>query len=76
MVKTNRLSQTKYITTDAIRFGGGMGDIMRNGLISERPRWVEAARYYLQYAGMPEMVYNIHQDTVDYNDDYNDSYIV
>jgi hypothetical protein len=70
VIKTNRLSQTKYITTDAIRFGGGMGDIMRNGLISERPRWVEAARYYLQYAGMPEMVYNIHQDTVDYNDDY------
>ncbi|MEA2077522.1 MAG: hypothetical protein U9O95_05840, partial [Candidatus Marinimicrobia bacterium] len=70
VVKTNRLSQTKYISTDAVRFGGGMGDIMRNGLISERPRWIEAARYYLQYAGMPEMVYNIHQDTVDYNDDY------
>ena len=70
VVKANRLSQNKYITTDAIRFGGGMGDIMRNGLLSERPRWIEAARYYLQYAGMPEMVYNIHQDTVDYNDDY------
>ncbi|MCD6337193.1 MAG: hypothetical protein J7M01_03045, partial [Candidatus Marinimicrobia bacterium] len=69
-VKANHLSQTKYITVDAVRFGGGMGNIMRNGLISGRPRWVEAARYYLQYAGMPEMVYNIHQDTVDYNDDY------
>ena len=69
-IKANRLSQSKFITADAVRFGGGMGDIMRNGLISERPRWVEAARYYLQYAGMPEMVYNIHQDTVDYNDDY------
>ena len=69
-IKANRLSQSKYITTDAVRFGGGMGDIQRNGLISGRPRWVEAARYYLQYAGMPEMVYNIHQDTVDYNDDY------
>jgi len=70
VVQANRLSQTRYITTDAVRFGGGMGDIERNGLISERPRWVEAARYYLQYAGMPEMIYNIHQDTVDYNDDY------
>ena len=70
VVKANRLSQNKYITTDAIKFGGGMGDIERNGLVSGRPRWVEASRYYLQYAGMPEMVYNIHQDTVDYNDDY------
>lgn len=70
IVKANRLSQNKYITTDAIKFGGGMGDIERNGLVSGRPRWVEGARYYLQYAGMPEMVYNIHQDTVDYNDDY------
>jgi hypothetical protein len=70
VVKANKLSQTKYITTDAIRVGGGMGDIKRNGLLSGRPKWEEAARYYLQYAGMPEMVYNIHQDTVDYNDDY------
>lgn len=70
IVKANRLSQNKYITTDAIKFGGGMGDIEREGLISGRPRWIEAARYYLQYAGMPEMVYNIHQDSVDYNDDY------
>ena len=70
VLKANKLSQTKYITTDAVRIGGGMGNIQRNGLVSGRPRWVEAARYYLQYAGMPEMVYNIHQDTVDYNDDY------
>ncbi|MDZ7821694.1 MAG: hypothetical protein U5N26_07740 [Candidatus Marinimicrobia bacterium] len=70
VLQANRLSPTKYITADAVRFGGGMGDIERNGKVSGRPRWVEGARYYLQYAGMPEMVYNLHQDTVDYNDDY------
>ncbi|MFO7841117.1 MAG: hypothetical protein R6V48_03020, partial [Fidelibacterota bacterium] len=70
VLEANRLSPTKYITADAVRFGGGMGDVERNGQLSGRPRWVEAARYYLQYAGMPEMVYNIHEDTVDYNDDY------
>ncbi len=70
IVKANRLSQNKYISTDAIKFGGGIGDVERGGMTSDRPRWLEGARYYLQYAGMPEMVYNIHQDTVDYNDDY------
>lgn len=70
VVRANRLSQNKFISTDAVRFGGGMGDIERGGKTSGRPRWVEASRYYLQYAGMPEEVYNIHQDTVDYNDDY------
>lgn len=70
LVRPHQLSQNRFISTDAVRFGGGMGDIERGGKTSGRPRWVEAARYYLQYAGMPETVYNIHQDTVDYNDDY------
>ncbi|MDO9547972.1 MAG: xanthan lyase, partial [Candidatus Marinimicrobia bacterium] len=59
------------ITVDAIRFGGGMGNISRNGQISGRPRYAEAARYYLQYAGMPDtLVYNLNGDSIDYNDDY------
>ncbi|MDD3094836.1 MAG: xanthan lyase [Candidatus Neomarinimicrobiota bacterium] len=70
IVRANRLSQNKFISTDAVRFGGGMGNIERGGKTSGKPRWVEASRYYLQYAGMPESVYNIHRDTVDYNDDY------
>ncbi|MBU0712279.1 N-acetylmuramoyl-L-alanine amidase [bacterium] len=59
------------ITVDAVRFGGGMGNISRNGQISGRPRYAEAARYYLQYAGMPDtLVYNLNGDSIDYNDDY------
>ncbi len=61
----------KYVTADAVRFGGGMGNIERFGQISNRPRFVEAARYYLQYAGFPDtLVYNLNADSVDYNDDY------
>jgi len=59
------------VTADAVRFGGGMGNVARNGKVSGRPRFLEAARYYLQYAGMPDtLTYNLHEDTLDYNDDY------
>ncbi|MCK5794799.1 MAG: hypothetical protein KAH12_08825, partial [Anaerolineales bacterium] len=61
----------KLVTADAVRFGGGMGNISRNGQVSGRPRLTEAARYYLQYAGMPDtLVYNLNEDQKDYNDDY------
>ena len=72
VVLTNVSSETgKFVTADAVRFGGGMGNISRNGKISKRPRFVEDARYYLQYAGMPDtLVYNLNGDSIDYNDDY------
>lgn len=61
----------KYITADAVRFGGGMGVVSRFGETSNRPKFVEAARYYLQFAGAPDtLIYNLHADTLDYNDDY------
>ena len=38
---------------------------------SQRPRYQEGARYYLQYAGMPDsLVYSINKDKSDYKDDY------
>ncbi|MFZ5519383.1 MAG: fibronectin type III domain-containing protein [Candidatus Zhuqueibacterota bacterium] len=61
----------KIISADAVRFGGGMGNIVRGGCVSGYPRFAEGARYYLQYAGMPDsLVYNFHADSNDYNDDY------
>jgi len=60
-----------WVSADAVRFGGGMGNIARNDQTSGRPRFVEGARYYLQYAGMPDtLVYSFNADTIDYNDDY------
>ncbi len=60
----------RTITADAVKFGGGMGNISRNGLTSQRPRYQEGARYYLQYAGMPDtLVWKLNDDN-DYNDDY------
>ena len=60
-----------YVTADAVRFGGGMGNIEREGSISGRPRYAEGARYYLQYAGMPDtLVYSFTDEKSDYRDDY------
>ncbi|MDX1284832.1 MAG: fibronectin type III domain-containing protein, partial [Draconibacterium sp.] len=59
----------RYYSTDAVRFGGGIGDIERNGKISQRARFYEGARYYLQYAGVPDtLVYKLHENN-DYSDD-------
>lgn len=91
-----------YVTADALRFGGGMGNVARKAAAdaqergrsvedrgelefqafdqitgsyawktSQRPRYHEGARYYLQYAGMPDtLVYNLNAGRNDYNDDF------
>ncbi len=92
----------EIITADAVRFGGGIGNIARKQegkwaehhdqmmnkqglnssenqnstsqekpIASNRPRFVEGARYYLQFAGMPDStVYNPMKGLDDYKDDY------
>lgn len=59
------------VTADAVRFGGGMGNIMRGGEVSGRPRYLEGARYYVQWAGMPDSIYNGYDGHNDYADDIN-----
>ena len=60
----------RTVTADAVRFGGGMGEVERGGHTSERPRFVEGARYYEQFAGFPaRSVYAVSQED-DYKDDY------
>lgn len=68
----NNGSETgKIVSADAVRFGGGMGVVERGGSTSGRRKFFEGARYWLQYAGMPDtLVYNLNRDTLDYNDDY------
>ncbi|PIQ61567.1 MAG: hypothetical protein COV99_08900 [Bacteroidetes bacterium CG12_big_fil_rev_8_21_14_0_65_60_17] len=59
------------VSADAVRFGGGMGNVERGGQVSGRPRFMEGARYFMQYAGMPaDLVYNVTESTNDYVDDY------
>ncbi len=102
VVVENAGEKNKYIGLDAVRFGGGMGNVARRpsdeiisnqksvndgAVLSDRqspsdktsfswklsgkPRYLEAARYYLQYAGMPDtLVYSPNFGKNDYNDDY------
>lgn len=73
----NRVEVTNYskykgtVTTDAVRFGGGMGNIERGGSVSGMARSFEGARYYAQWAGAPDSVYNRKKGTNDYTDDIN-----
>lgn len=94
-------NRKSVVSADAVRFGGGMGNVARKpsskitanqlsagdrGLVefhdkstnpddfawqlSQKPRYMEGARYFLQYAGVPASIYNPNKSTNDYNDDY------
>lgn len=97
-------SDSHSVSTDAVRFGGGMGSVARypnkvqinpipsgqeNGMLESRhesvvaldnvpegasvsgyPRWIEGARYWFQYSGIPDSIYNYTESKDDYTDDY------
>jgi hypothetical protein len=91
------------VTADAVKFGGGIGNVARypqpdkventpssqdiqlreNEVDSAQllanqqwaetsgmPRYLEAARYWMQYAGIPDSIYNYTASRNDYTDDY------
>ena len=96
--KSNRAG--RIVTADAVKIGGGMGNIARmpntEGFekentkssetltaketftskisykpeISSYPRYAEGARYWMQWAGIPDSVYNRTEGKNDYTDDY------
>ena len=43
-----------HLCADAVRFGGGMGNISRGGKTSGLPRYLEGARYAAQWSGFPD----------------------
>ncbi len=94
VVLTNASSEPgKKVSADAVRFGGGMGNIVRGRqeqlkklfilrenwgwntdsaewipFSSQRPRYQEAARYFLQYSGFPDsLVYSLNRTRIDYS---------
>lgn len=76
------LGKGSVISADAVKIGGGYGNIERacrfieeNDTTNVRatsgmPRFTEAARYWLQWAGMPTEVYTPTGNANDYKDDY------
>lgn len=71
VVINNMSSERGVVTTDAVRFGGGMGNIERGNSLSGLPRCLEGARYTAQWSGAPYNVYSSKKGTNDYADDIN-----
>lgn len=73
--------QGSTVSADAVKIGGGMGNVGRKPtvlpvgvdceyIVSGYPRFTEGARYFLQWAGAPDSVYTPTEYENDYNDDY------
>lgn len=65
----------KVVTADAVRFGGGMGNIecagdMCDPVVSGMPRSAEGARYWLQWAGISPEIFSQNDGDNDYRDDF------
>ncbi len=76
---SNKSKDHGYVTADAVKFGGGMGNIARAvsdtlpdsyAKTSNYPRYLEAGRYWLQWAGYPDSVYSANKGKNEYKDDY------
>lgn len=73
---TNQSESRGVVSADCVRFGGGMSNIVRSdssmsyALASGLPRFLEAARYSVQWYGFPQEVYHV-KDNDDYGDDIN-----
>ena len=103
VVLSNAGKGNAVVTADAVKFGGGVGNVARypqpdklENMASSQditlreaevdsaqllenqtwaetsgmPRYLEAARYWLQYAGIPDSIYNYTDSRNDYTDDY------
>lgn len=102
IVLTNKSNKAGLdVTADAVKIGGGMGNIARlphpSGVVTNNtkssesieadnikklpaidykpetsgyPRYTEGARYWLQWAGAPDSIYNKSESKNDYTDDY------
>lgn len=70
VVLTNQSTRRGTVTADAVRFGGGVGQTERGTAgTSGVPRFLEGARYYAQWAGLPDSLYKTEAGDNDYSDD-------
>lgn len=56
------------VTADAVRFGGGMGKVERDGNVSALPAYMEGALYSLQWSGIDMSLFDEWEN--DYKKDY------
>lgn len=73
---TNQSSHKGVVSADAVRFGGGMGNVVPTAdpnplYLSHLPRWAEAAKYSTFWYGFPYSVHSGRFDGDDYKNDIN-----
>ena len=74
VVLDNASTHKGVVSADAVRFGGGMGIVARGDstpITSGLPRYLEGARYSLQWSGFPYEAYSPSEGGRDYTDDIN-----
>lgn len=70
VVLTNESDYRGVVTADGVRFGGGVGQNQRSDAgTSGVPRFLEGSRYYAQWCGLPDTLFNKDGGENDYNDD-------
>jgi hypothetical protein len=73
-----KFRKENVVSADAVRLGGGMGNVARRHFknkesypeLSGMPRYVEGARYSMQWYGADSTVYSQNNQVGDYNDDF------
>lgn len=72
-----RFDKGKVVTADAVKFGGGIGNIAREAAdttqtpkTSGMPRSAEAATYWLQWAGAAPEIFRPEDSSNDYQEDF------
>lgn len=83
MLSNSSARSGRSVTADAVKIGGGFGNVARTvcdslrkrgGIYTEEvsgyPRFCEGARYWLQWAGFGQKVYTPKNDRDDYRDDF------
>jgi len=63
----NKGSNGEVVSADAVRFGGGMGKIVRGGRLSGMPSYIEGASYWIPWAGADS---TLREWDTDYVNDY------
>lgn len=70
VVLTNESDYRGVVTADGVRFGGGVGQTQRGQAgTSGVPRFLEGSRYYAQWCGLPDTLFDKDGGNNDYNDD-------
>jgi N-acetylmuramoyl-L-alanine amidase len=73
---SNESAERGSVIANAVRFGGGMGSIVRFGNTSGKARWQECSRYWLEYMGAPSSVYNASSSVDRWDDAYGQGHYV